>query len=217
MQGALVETISLIEGELESITSDGQAIGWARLDAPLKPARIQISLGGMVAGAGWADIFRPDLAARGKAHWHYGFNVRLRHGIERGRTSYTLKCGDGDAEGITGTVLVPPQTAAKPLTVEQLLDRRAPWTVSGVLSHPEMLDLPRAHEAMGAEDLVKAVFRFALSREADPGGLERYRKGLDEGEFTAEGLLVILLNAGERSSLPISMPPPYDPDFPFVY
>jgi hypothetical protein len=206
---------ALIEGHIESLSPDGLVRGWVRHAARVRPAHVQVMLGGHVLAEAIAGIFRADLLRAGHGHGHYGYAARLRRPLPRGATQVILHLPE---HGVSAPMplQVPDLLAPAVLPVEALLVDPPGWTLADLLARPGCLDLDVNYARLGPAVFVDAVFRFALARWPSRAEARMNTDSLRAGRIGPEAMLVDLLRSGERADMQPGLPSPFDPDFPFL-
>jgi hypothetical protein len=206
----------LIEGHIESLTSDGVVHGWVRDTDSLTPCHMQVLHAGDIVAETMAARFRPDLLRAGHGHGHYGFAARLRRPLSQGRCNVALHLPLHGRTAPMGLV-VPPLAAATPSVVETLLAPPPSWTVEDLLAAPACLDAAGNCQRLGTRRFVDAAYRFVLDRWPSLAETRLHTENLDRGRLGPQDFLLDLIGSRERTDRGPYLPSPFDDDFPFTF
>ena len=209
------ETRALIEGRIEAVSSDGVVWGWVKQAGARTPAHVQITLAGQLIAEAIADAFRAELLRAGHGHGHHGFTARLRRPLPPGVTAVLMHLPEPNLSAPM-QVNVPPLTAPRIWSVEELLVHSPSWRTADLLAHPDCLDMRANHARLGTEAFIDAVFQFVLRRWPSPAEISMNSGSLDSGRITPQAMLLDYLAGRERADMPPALASPFDPDFPFL-
>jgi len=206
----------MIEGHIESLSSDATLYGWVRDTGAFTPCHVQVLYAGAVVAEAIATEFRADLLRAGHGHGHYGFAARLRCILPPGPCSLALHL-PAHARTAPMALIVPHLTPPPPVPVETLLATPKTWTLADLLAAPACLDPAGNFGRMGAPRFVDGMYRFVLGRWPSKAEVRLHTQNLDRGRVTPEEFLADMLISRERADLPAELPSPFDPAFPFSF
>jgi len=210
----------VIRGHLDALSTRGFAEGWAYDDAA--PDRILSVVlrdaAGEELGAGFANLYRGDLAEVGFRHGWCAFRLRLSRTPDALRGArLSLHEAESGAELAATDAWRLRIAEDGPATTVDAVVAADPTVIRSIQHLAGCAGLFAAFVARhGVTEYVRSAYGYVLGRPADAAGQVSYERLLRLGAVTPFGLLVMLADSEEFRREPRLLASPADPGFVFA-